>query len=112
MVVGFCVQVVDQVYDDEAAKAMLLKKGTVCIMIHTGSRGLGHQVQQSQCLPGHLASAQCMSVQSILEDVPCHFVHHPFPFSMPTHSLTKLKLSGPKLASKQVCFTDPYVGLC
>ena len=38
------VQVVDQVYDEEAAKAMLLKKGTVCIMIHTGSRGLGHQV--------------------------------------------------------------------
>lgn len=38
------VQVVEQVYDEEAATAMQLKKGTVCIMIHTGSRGLGHQV--------------------------------------------------------------------
>lgn len=37
-------QVVEQEYDEEAAKAMMLKKGTVCIMIHTGSRGLGHQV--------------------------------------------------------------------
>lgn len=46
-------QVVDQVYDEEAAKAMLLKNGTVCIMIHTGSRGLGHQV----CLPMPLTGA-------------------------------------------------------
>ncbi|KAL3133571.1 hypothetical protein ABBQ38_007418 [Trebouxia sp. C0009 RCD-2024] len=38
------VQVVEQVYDEEAAKAMQLQKGTVCIMIHTGSRGLGHQI--------------------------------------------------------------------
>ncbi len=36
---------VDEVYDEEAAAAMQLKKGTVCIMIHTGSRGLGHQVK-------------------------------------------------------------------
>ncbi len=33
------VQAVDQVYDEEAATAMQLKKGTVCIMIHTGSQG-------------------------------------------------------------------------
>ena len=33
---GCGVQVVEQVYDEEAAKAMQLKKGTVCIMIHTG----------------------------------------------------------------------------
>lgn len=38
------VQVVDQVYDEEAAAAMQLKKGGVCVMIHTGSRGLGHQI--------------------------------------------------------------------
>ena len=37
-------QVVDQVYDEEAAAAMQLQKGTVCVMLHTGSRGLGHQV--------------------------------------------------------------------
>ncbi|WIA31617.1 hypothetical protein OEZ86_002502 [Tetradesmus obliquus] len=39
------VQVVDEVFDAEAASVMGLgKKGTVCIMIHSGSRGLGHQV--------------------------------------------------------------------
>lgn len=43
-------QVVDQVYDEEAAAAMQLKKGTVCVMIHTGSRGLGHQVRQAVLL--------------------------------------------------------------
>lgn len=38
------VQVVDAVYDEEAAKVMGLKLGGICIMVHTGSRGLGHQV--------------------------------------------------------------------
>ncbi len=38
------VQVVDEVFDEEAARAMGLKKGLVCVMIHSGSRGLGYQV--------------------------------------------------------------------
>lgn len=39
------VQVVDQIYDEKAAEAMGLNQiGRVCIMIHSGSRGLGHQV--------------------------------------------------------------------
>jgi tRNA-splicing ligase RtcB len=38
------VQVVDQVFDEEAAGAMGLKKDMVCVMIHSGSRGLGYQV--------------------------------------------------------------------
>jgi tRNA-splicing ligase RtcB len=38
------VQVVDQIYDDAAADAMGLAVGTVTVLIHTGSRGLGHQV--------------------------------------------------------------------
>jgi tRNA-splicing ligase RtcB len=38
------VQTVDQIYDKAAAEAMGLKMGTVCLMIHSGSRGLGHQV--------------------------------------------------------------------
>jgi tRNA-splicing ligase RtcB len=39
------VQIVDEIYNHEAAKAMGLDTlGQVCIMIHTGSRGLGHQV--------------------------------------------------------------------
>jgi tRNA-splicing ligase RtcB len=38
------VQAVDRVYDTAAAAQMGLSEGTVCVMIHTGSRGLGHQV--------------------------------------------------------------------
>lgn len=38
------VQVVDAVYDRPAADAMGLKVGDLTVLIHTGSRGLGHQV--------------------------------------------------------------------
>jgi len=38
------VQVVDEVFDEAAAAAMGLARGTVCVMLHSGSRGLGHQV--------------------------------------------------------------------
>ncbi len=38
------VQVVDQVFDHEAAAVMGLSAGQVCVMIHSGSRGLGYQV--------------------------------------------------------------------
>jgi tRNA-splicing ligase RtcB (3'-phosphate/5'-hydroxy nucleic acid ligase) len=38
------VQEVERVYDDDAARAMGLDAGTVTVMIHCGSRGLGHQV--------------------------------------------------------------------
>ena len=39
------VQVVDEIYHPEAAETMGIGKvGQVCVMIHTGSRGLGHQV--------------------------------------------------------------------
>jgi len=38
------VQVVDEIFDKEAAKAFGLEKGMITIMIHCGSRGLGHQV--------------------------------------------------------------------
>ena len=37
-------QVVDEVYDAAAARQMGLRTGQVTVMIHTGSRGLGHQV--------------------------------------------------------------------
>lgn len=39
-------QYVDEVYDEEAALAFGLFKGQVTVLIHTGSRGLGHQVCQ------------------------------------------------------------------
>lgn len=37
------VQKVDQIFDEDAAKAFGLFKNQVVIMLHTGSRGLGHQ---------------------------------------------------------------------
>ncbi len=38
------VQVVDEILDQKAADVMGLKKGLICVMIHSGSRGLGYQV--------------------------------------------------------------------
>ena len=38
------VQVVDEVFDADAAQAYGLRAGQVCIMIHCGSRGAGHQI--------------------------------------------------------------------
>jgi tRNA-splicing ligase RtcB len=38
------VQVVERVYDAEAAQALGLAEGAVAVMVHCGSRGLGHQI--------------------------------------------------------------------
>jgi len=38
------IQYVDEIYDKEAAKVLGLKEDGVLMMIHCGSRGLGHQV--------------------------------------------------------------------
>jgi tRNA-splicing ligase RtcB len=38
------VQVVDEVFDKELAKKWGLEKGSLTLMIHTGSRGFGHQI--------------------------------------------------------------------
>lgn len=38
------IQVIDQIYQPEIAKQINLEKGMVTILIHTGSRGFGHQV--------------------------------------------------------------------
>ena len=37
-------QVVDEVFDDSAAEAFGLASGTVTVLLHSGSRGLGYQV--------------------------------------------------------------------
>ena len=37
------IQVVSEIYDEIAAKAFGLSMGQICVMIHCGSRGLGHQ---------------------------------------------------------------------
>lgn len=38
------VQYVDEIYDEDAARAYGLHPGQVTVLIHSGSRGLGHQV--------------------------------------------------------------------
>ena len=38
------IQTVDKVYDETAAKAFGLVPDQICVMIHCGSRGLGHQI--------------------------------------------------------------------
>ena len=38
------VEVVDEVFDDEAARVMGLSEGCLTLMIHCGSRGFGHQI--------------------------------------------------------------------
>ncbi|MBI2133978.1 RtcB family protein [Candidatus Woesearchaeota archaeon] len=38
------IQKVDEIYDDEAAYLLGIEKGKVTVMIHCGSRGLGHQI--------------------------------------------------------------------
>jgi tRNA-splicing ligase RtcB len=40
------VQYIDEIYDEEAAQAFGLDLGQVTVLIHSGSRGLGHQVCQ------------------------------------------------------------------
>ncbi len=42
------VQAVDRVFDERAAAELGLHDGQVCVMIHSGSRGLGHQVCTDQ----------------------------------------------------------------
>jgi tRNA-splicing ligase RtcB len=38
------IEAVEEIFDAEAAAAFGLEKGQVCVMIHSGSRGLGYQV--------------------------------------------------------------------
>ena len=53
------VQYVDEIYDEEATGAYGLSEGSITVLIHSGSRGLGHQVCQDyverflQAAPGY-----------------------------------------------------------
>jgi tRNA-splicing ligase RtcB (3'-phosphate/5'-hydroxy nucleic acid ligase) len=38
------IQLVEEIHDEAVAEAFELRPGQVCVMLHTGSRGLGHQV--------------------------------------------------------------------
>ncbi|MGH3344960.1 MAG: RtcB family protein [Carbonactinosporaceae bacterium] len=56
------VQAVEEVYDGRVAAAFGLRKDGVCVMIHCGSRGLGHQIcgdhvrVMERSMPGHRIS--------------------------------------------------------
>ncbi len=38
------IQLIDEIFDEDSAEIFGLKKGNISIMIHTGSRGFGHQI--------------------------------------------------------------------
>jgi len=38
------IEIVQEIFDEEAARAFGLQKGQIAVMIHTGSRGLGYQI--------------------------------------------------------------------
>lgn len=47
------IQVVDEIYDKWAASKMGIEfKGQICVMIHSGSRGFGHQVATGKLIKG------------------------------------------------------------
>ena len=52
------VQVVEEICDEEAARTMGLEVGLVCVMIHSGSRGLGYQVCDDALLKFRKAPAK------------------------------------------------------
>ena len=53
------VQVVDEIFDAEAAQLMGIGTvGQVCVMIHSGSRGLGHQVATDALIAMEAATAR------------------------------------------------------
>jgi tRNA-splicing ligase RtcB (3'-phosphate/5'-hydroxy nucleic acid ligase) len=52
------VQVVDEIYDAAKADRMGLKLGQICVMLHSGSRGLGHQVATDALVKMEIAAAR------------------------------------------------------
>jgi tRNA-splicing ligase RtcB len=44
------IQFVEKIFDEKVAKAFDLEKGQIVVMIHSGSRGLGHQVASDYIL--------------------------------------------------------------
>jgi tRNA-splicing ligase RtcB len=70
------IEVVEEIFDEKAARAFGLRKGQIVVMIHTGSRGLGYQIcddylalmvkHQSEtgiALPDRQLACTCLSSQ-------------------------------------------------
>jgi len=61
------VQAVDEIYDPVAAEAMGLNKlGRICVMIHSGSRGMGHQICSDALR--NLQKSSAVTLRSMQED--------------------------------------------
>lgn len=58
------VQYVDEVYDAGAAQAFGLEEGDVTVLIHSGSRGLGHQVCQD-FVEEFIQAARCYGIELV-----------------------------------------------
>lgn len=71
------VQRVDEVFDAAVAKAFGLRLGAVTVMIHTGSRGLGHQVctEHVQTMLGEMARYQISLPDEQLAAAPVDSTH-------------------------------------
>ena len=56
------IQVIEEIHDEEAAQAYGVEAGQICMMIHCGSRGLGHQVYDHlQVLENAVSSLQYLT---------------------------------------------------
>lgn len=63
------VQYVDEVYDGEKAEVLGIRKGQIVVMVHTGSRGLGHSICHNSLMKmasskGPLDQLICSSYES------------------------------------------------
>jgi tRNA-splicing ligase RtcB (3'-phosphate/5'-hydroxy nucleic acid ligase) len=70
------VQVVDELHDETAARVMGLEKDGVCVMIHSGSRGLGYQVCDDALLMLRKAPAK-YGIELPDRQLACAPVHSP-----------------------------------
>ena len=58
------VQIVDEIYDENVAEVYGLREGMIVIMIHTGSRGCGHQIMVPRRLVEKNTKAKISALQS------------------------------------------------
>jgi tRNA-splicing ligase RtcB len=70
------VQVVDAIYDEEAARAFGLALGSVAVMIHSGSRGFGYQICD-EYVNGLVKAAQKYGIELPDRQLACAPVNSP-----------------------------------